>query len=104
MLGFSFTFIQAQNEKLCLDSVSFLHKLKTKNYAWIQFHFYTSSKRKTMLEIGLHAPSMIKGKVSRKHMEVTTVKQDSYLTPFWLRLDRDKGEWGDSLHITYRET
>ena len=38
--------------KLCLKLVSFLHKLETKiNYAWNQFHFYTSLKRKqTMLE------------------------------------------------------
>ena len=57
-----------------------------------------------MLEIGLHAPSMMKGRVSCNQMEVAAVKQDGYPTPFWLRLDRDKGEWGDSVHITYRET
>jgi len=57
-----------------------------------------------MLEIGLHAPNMMKGRVSCNQMEVAAVKQDGYPTPFWLRLDRDKGEWGDSLHISYRET
>ena len=44
ILGFSFMFTQARNEKLCLDSVSFLHKLEAKNYAWIQFRFYRSLK------------------------------------------------------------
>ena len=34
-------------------------KLETKKYAWIQFHFCTSSKWKTMLEIGLHVPNMM---------------------------------------------
>jgi len=37
-------------------------------------------------------------------MEVVAVKQDGYPTPFWLCPDRDKGEWVDSLHITYNET
>ena len=40
------------HRELCLESVSCLHKLETKNYAWIQFHFYTSLKRKIMLEFG----------------------------------------------------
>ncbi len=57
-----------------------------------------------MLEIILHAPSMMKGKVSCNQMEVTAVKQDGYPTPFWLHPDRDKGEWGDSRHIIYKET
>jgi len=26
-------------------------------------------------------------------MEVVAVKQEIYPTPFWLHLDRDKGEW-----------
>ena len=57
-----------------------------------------------MLEISLHVPSMMKGRVSCNQMEVVAVNQDGYPTPFWLRPDRDKGEWGDSLHITYMET
>jgi len=44
------------------------------------------------------------GRVSCNQMEATAVKQDGYPTLFWLHPDRDKGEWGDSLHITYRET
>jgi len=57
-----------------------------------------------MLEFSLHAPSMMKWRVSCNQMEVTAVKQDGYPTPFWLRPDRDKDEWGDFLHITYRGT
>ena len=37
-------------------------------------------------------------------MEFVAVKQDGYPTLSWLHPDRDKSEWGDSLHITYRET
>lgn len=29
---------------ISLGLVSCLHKFETKNYAWIQFHFYTSLK------------------------------------------------------------
>lgn len=67
-----------------LDLVSFLHKLKME----------------TMLGFSLHAPSMMKRRVFCNQMEVAAVKQDSYPTLIWLRPDRDKGEWGDSLHIT----
>ena len=57
-----------------------------------------------MVEIGLHAPNMMKGRVSYNQMELTVGNQDGYPTPFWLHPDRDKGEWGDSFHITYRGT
>ena len=46
--------------KLCLKLVSFLHKLETKiNYAWNQFHFYTSLKRNKLCLKIKHAPSMV---------------------------------------------
>ena len=50
MDGFIFT--QAWNQGTLLEVGFILHKLETKiNYAWNQFHFYTSLKRKqTMLE------------------------------------------------------
>ena len=72
------------------------------NYAWVQFHVYTSLKWKTMLGNGLHAPNMMKGRVSCNQMEVIVVKKVGYPKPFWLHPDRDKGEWGDSIRITYR--
>jgi len=75
-----------------------------KNYAWILFHVYIRLKQKTMLGFSFHVPRMMKGRVSYNQMEVAMVRKDSYSTPFWLHPDRNKGEWGDSLHITYRET
>ena len=44
------------------------------------------------------------GRVSCNQMEVVAVKQDGYPTLSWLHLNKDKGEWDDSLHITYMET
>jgi len=29
------------------------------------------------------------------------VKEENYPTPFWLHPDKEKGEWGDSLPVTY---
>ena len=40
---------------------------------------------------------------SCNQMEVTAVKQDGYPTLFWLHPNRDKGERGDYLHITFME-
>jgi len=56
-----------------------------------------------MLEISLHAPIMMKGRVSYNQMEVTAVKEDGYPTPFSF-IQIDKGEWGDFIHIIYTKT
>ena len=79
--------------------------LKQTNYAWFHFpFFYTSLKWEKYAWIGLHAPSMMKRRVSCNQMEITAVKQDGYPTPLWLRSDRQRWMVWKTNHITYRET
>ena len=58
-----------------------------------------------MVDFGQLIHQLVKdlGRVSCNQIEVATVKQDGYPTLFLLHPDKEKGEWGDSLHITYRE-